>query len=144
MTAHDIRTHEDRSIKAMARLKEDTREYHARLESLLYFKALIDHKLPLESYVNQLHALAVIHVSDSDTCWRVTLTRLDQESLQRQIEWIGRLLVASVVDEKKGIKGVFSALREWVTDEARFPDNWISGVKDIISKTMEIASNPNH
>jgi heme oxygenase len=162
--------------------------------------------------------------SDSDTCWLVTLTRFDQKSMQRQIEWIGRLLatrgmplimleqtlkylheeltlaipdntetyeklltsaeilrkartqlisekefeslsnefdqfagadlakkykntgrlmVASVVDEKNGIKGAVSALQEWVTDEARFPNKWISGVNDIISKTMEMASNPN-
>jgi heme oxygenase len=162
--------------------------------------------------------------SDSDTCWLVTLTRLDQESMQRQIEWIGRvlatrgmpqimlektlkylheeltiaipdntatydklltsaeilrkartqlisekeleslsnefdqfagaelskqfkntgrLLVASVVDEKNGITGAISALQEWVTDEARFPNTWISGVKDIINKTTAIASNPN-
>ena len=162
--------------------------------------------------------------SDSDTCWLVTLTRLDRESMQRQIEWIGRvlatrgmpqimleqtlnylhdeltnaipdntetyeklltsaeilskartqliskkafeslsnefdefvgadlakqlkntgrLLVASVADEKNGLKGAVSALQEWIGDEARFPDKWISGVKHIISKSMAIASNPN-
>ncbi len=61
MSANDIQTYKDRSIRVMARLKEETKEYHAKLESLPYFKALIDHKLPLESYVNQLQALAVIH-----------------------------------------------------------------------------------
>jgi hypothetical protein len=30
--------------------------------------------------------------SDSDTCWLVTLTRLDQNSLQKQIDWIVRVL----------------------------------------------------
>ena len=60
MTADDIRNHKDRSMKIMARLKTETGELHARLESLPYFKALMDHKLPLESYVNQLQALAVI------------------------------------------------------------------------------------
>ena len=30
--------------------------------------------------------------SDSDTCWLVTLTALDQASMQKQIEWIGRVL----------------------------------------------------
>lgn len=30
--------------------------------------------------------------SDSDTCWLVTLTRLDEESCNRQISWIGRML----------------------------------------------------
>ncbi len=61
MTSDNIHTHDDRATKIMARLKKETGEYHAKLESLPYFKALIDHKLPLESYVNQLQALAVIH-----------------------------------------------------------------------------------
>ncbi|MFH0995229.1 MAG: PAS domain-containing protein [Pseudomonadota bacterium] len=30
--------------------------------------------------------------SDSDTCWLVTLTSLDPESMQKQIDWIGRVL----------------------------------------------------
>ncbi len=436
MRANDIRSHTDRSANIMARLKEETREYHANLESLPYFKALIDHKLPVESYVDQLQALAVIHgvfedeiaiskdkcvlsiwnnglkklpllqedlkffeprvvsnntssieaalaitekirlrrvdnpvtllgylyvfegstlgnsmhlpdisetfqldemngcryyssyrddvsdhwnqfsdkmnevmdnpalhdqiieaaqeafagldvlykalypldktkktfhvvrinpeagnhpipddereiraalkastrswtefpyyehrygergkrFSDSDTCWLVTLTRLDQKSMQRQIEWIGRLLatrgmpqimleytlnylheeltiaipdnkstyekllisaeilrqartqlisekefeslssefdqfagaefakqlkntgrllVASVLDEKNGIKGAVSALQEWLLEDARFPAKWISGVQKIISKTKAVASGPN-
>ena len=436
MRAKDISTHKDRSINIMAKLKEGTREYHAKLESLPFFKALIDHKLPIEGYVDQLQALAIIHgvfeneiaiskdksvlsiwnddlkklpllqedlkffiprvesnnissietavaitekirmrrvdlpitllgylyvyegstlgnsmhrpdisetfhldemngcryyssyrdevsihwnqlsdkmnevldnpalhdriveaayeafagleelykvlypldktkrtshvarinpeagnhpipddereiqaalnastrswaefpyyehrygergkrFSDSDTCWLVTLTRLDQKSMQRQIEWIGRLLatrgmpqimleytlnylheeltmavvdntatfeklltsaeilrqartqcisekefeslsnefdqfagaeltkqlkntgrllIAAVVDEKNGIEGAVSALQEWLVDENRFPNKWISAVKDIISKTMAIASNPN-
>ena len=61
MRANNIRTHKDRSIKIMARLKKETGEYHAKLESLPFFKALIDHKLPLEGFVDQLQALAVIH-----------------------------------------------------------------------------------
>ncbi|MBD3223816.1 MAG: hypothetical protein GF313_03755 [Caldithrix sp.] len=32
--------------------------------------------------------------SDSDTCWLVTLTRLDQESFTRQIDWIARVLAS--------------------------------------------------
>jgi heme oxygenase len=61
MTGSNSRTHKDRSIKIMARLKKETSERHSELESLPYFKALIDHALPLEGYVNQLQALAVIH-----------------------------------------------------------------------------------
>jgi hypothetical protein len=63
--------------------------------------------------------------------------------LVNQYKNTGRLLVASVVDETNGIKGAVSALQEWVADEARFPNKWILAVDDIISKTMEIASNPN-
>ena len=49
------------SAPIVARLKEETKDYHSRIEELPYFKALIDHKLPLECYVNQLRALAVVH-----------------------------------------------------------------------------------
>ncbi len=62
--------------------------------------------------------------------------------LAKQLKNTGRLLVASVADEKNGLKGAVSALQEWIGDEARFPDKWISGVKHIISKSMAIASNP--
>jgi heme oxygenase len=50
-----------KSTPIVARLKADTKECHSRIEALPYFKALSDHKLPLECYVNQLRALAVIH-----------------------------------------------------------------------------------
>ncbi len=63
--------------------------------------------------------------------------------LAKPLKNTGKLLVASVLDEKNGIKGAVSALQEWLADEAHFPNKWISGVKHIISKTMAIASNPN-
>jgi len=49
------------STMIMLRLKNETKAYHAKLESLPYFRTLIDHMLPLECYVNQLRALAIIH-----------------------------------------------------------------------------------
>jgi heme oxygenase len=52
-------THPARPI--MVRLKEETKDYHLRLESLSYFSVLADHKLPLECYVGQLSALAILH-----------------------------------------------------------------------------------
>ena len=45
----------------MERLKTETVADHKRLESCPYFAALAEHKLPLECYVNQLKALAIIH-----------------------------------------------------------------------------------
>ncbi len=45
----------------MKKLKTETTTDHKRLESYPYFKALEEHKLPLECYVNQLKGLAVIH-----------------------------------------------------------------------------------
>ncbi len=51
----------NRSAEIMARLKESTKGRHARLESLPYFAALMAHQLPLECYVAQLRALAIIH-----------------------------------------------------------------------------------
>ena len=50
-----------RPTPIVTRLKEETTDVHSRIEALPYFKALIDHKLPLDCYVNQLRALAVIH-----------------------------------------------------------------------------------
>ena len=45
----------------MTRLKNKTKANHSRLEKLQYFKELISHKLPVECYVRQLRALAIIH-----------------------------------------------------------------------------------
>ena len=45
----------------MDKLKTETRGHHAALESLPYFKVLIEHRLPLECYVNQLEALRIVH-----------------------------------------------------------------------------------
>ncbi len=47
--------------KIMDLLKQETKDYHLKLESLPYFDALIEHTLPLECYVNQLRALSIIH-----------------------------------------------------------------------------------
>jgi heme oxygenase len=47
--------------KIMPRLKQETEGYYSKLESLPYFEALREHKLPLECYVNQLRALSIIH-----------------------------------------------------------------------------------
>lgn len=49
------------SMPIMKRLKEETAAYHAKLESLPFFKMLMEHRLPLECYVNQLRALSIIH-----------------------------------------------------------------------------------
>ena len=61
MTNRDDRDMKNGSDKLMLRLKIETKEYHTKLESLPYFNALIEHRLPLECYVNQLRALSVIH-----------------------------------------------------------------------------------
>ena len=47
--------------RIMTRLKEETKECHQKLESLPYFKMLMERKLPLQCYVNQLKALSIIH-----------------------------------------------------------------------------------
>jgi hypothetical protein len=49
------------STPILPKLREETAVFHSRIEALPYFEALIDHKLPLECYLNQLRALAVIH-----------------------------------------------------------------------------------
>ncbi len=52
---------EKQPMPIMARLKKETGATHQLLESLPYFKTLMDHRLPLECYVAQLRALAIIH-----------------------------------------------------------------------------------
>ena len=61
MTTKDLGESKGASVNLMTRLKEGTKEYHAKLESLPYFNALIKHQLPMECYVNQLRSLSVIH-----------------------------------------------------------------------------------
>ena len=61
MTTKKVSPSQNQSIQIMTRLREETKAYHAKLESLPYFKALIEHQLPLACYVNQLRALSVIH-----------------------------------------------------------------------------------
>ncbi len=63
MNSNNSASPETKSIQIMQKLKKETKGYHSKLESLPYFHALIDHKLPLECYVNQLRALAIIHSS---------------------------------------------------------------------------------
>jgi len=72
----------------MARLRRETEAFHLRLESHPFFEALTAHRLPLESYVRQLRALAVIHSvfeREAPRCdhpkvnavWRDDLRKLD-------------------------------------------------------------------
>ena len=61
MTSKDVDTLKSQPIQIMKRLRKDTKACHSKLESLPYFKALAEHKLPLVCYVNQLRALSVIH-----------------------------------------------------------------------------------
>ena len=60
--APSISSKQDGTIKPlMTLLKEETFEYHRKLESLSFFGQLINHTLPLDSYVNQLKGLSIIH-----------------------------------------------------------------------------------
>lgn len=61
MQPKDVNALNNQSAKIMTRIKDETAEHHSKLESLPYFEALIDHKLPLECYVNQLRALSIVH-----------------------------------------------------------------------------------
>ncbi len=49
------------SSRVMDQLRTATHELHAQVEALPFFKALMDGKLPLESYVGQLRAMAIVH-----------------------------------------------------------------------------------
>jgi len=45
----------------MARLKAETHRVHSRMERHPFVEALVEHRLPLECYVRQLRALAIVH-----------------------------------------------------------------------------------
>ncbi len=47
--------------RLMDRLKDSTRERHARMEALPFVAALTSGELPLNSYIAQLRAMAIIH-----------------------------------------------------------------------------------
>lgn len=49
------------AMDIMTQLREATRHRHAELEDLPFVRALIEHRLSVESYVNHLRALAIVH-----------------------------------------------------------------------------------
>jgi hypothetical protein len=51
----------------------------------------------------------------------------------------GTLLAAAVADEKAGIKNAVESIESWMTDAARFPQNWIDAVRTTIRKARELA-----
>lgn len=51
----------DEPTPIMKRLKLETSTHHEILASLPFFQRLMEHRLPLASYLNQLHALSIIH-----------------------------------------------------------------------------------
>lgn len=72
----------------MARLKAETRHHHANIETLPFFEALGARALPLDAYIRQLRALAMLHgafekaigdVADAQVSavWRDDLRKLD-------------------------------------------------------------------
>ncbi len=52
--------------------------------------------------------------------------------MSKQFRNTGKLLIAAVGDEKNGIEGAVAALRKWLTDSERFPDDWISAVNETL------------
>jgi heme oxygenase len=55
-------------------------------------------------------------------------------TLAKQYKNTGRLLAAAVTDEKNGIAGAVSAISDWLTATDRFPEKWITAVKNIVQK----------
>ena len=49
------------AIPVMEQLRTGTHELHAQIEALPFVEALTSRKLPLESYVGQLRAMAILH-----------------------------------------------------------------------------------
>jgi hypothetical protein len=49
----------------------------------------------------------------------------------------GGLLVAAVADEKSGIKNAVTSLESWMTEQSRFPNEWIAAVRTTIRKARK-------
>lgn len=84
--ALDTGTPKEQSAPIMERLKEETRNCHARLESLPYFSTLMKRKLPLECYVGQLRALSILHgvmENELSTCKEGKVAAVWSEELKK-------------------------------------------------------------
>jgi heme oxygenase len=51
----------------------------------------------------------------------------------------GELLVGAVADELQGIEGAVENIRQWMTDPARFPAEWIAAVQAILAQARQQA-----
>lgn len=57
--------------------------------------------------------------------------------LAQQYKNTGALLVSAVADEQSGISGAVGAICAWLTDPARFSEEWIAAVNHIIEKANQ-------
>ncbi|MBF0239405.1 MAG: biliverdin-producing heme oxygenase [SAR324 cluster bacterium] len=57
----------------------------------------------------------------------------------RRLKHMGALLVNAVADEKAGITGAVSSIEDWATDPDRFPEIFISAVKNTIQEAKKRA-----
>ena len=62
------------------------------------------------------------------------------KEMSRQYCNTGKLLAAAVTDEKAGVEGSLTAVKNWLTDQQKFPAEWTSAVIATIDKAQEVAA----
>ena len=119
MTQHD-------SSNLMDRLKEAIRDRHSRLEALPFIVALTAGELPLESYVGQLRAMAVIHGTleyemrqlAADTVRAVCQGRPSRlVSLRRDLSIFDCLIVPDIVEPHEVAQEIAARIRRYRIEE---------------------------
>lgn len=51
-----------------------------------------------------------------------------------RLKGTGRILLSAVADEKAGIEQAVESLEGWMTDPSRFPERWITAVRDTLAR----------
>ena len=90
---------QSRPVTLMDSLKEAIGEQHARMEELPFIIALTNGQLPLESYVGQLRALAVIHGTLEHELAQVTSAEISTLLLDRPSRLVHLRKDLSVFDQ---------------------------------------------
>lgn len=55
-------------------------------------------------------------------------------SWSSRLKGTGKILLSAVADEMAGIDQAVESLESWMTDPSRFPEHWISAVRDTLGK----------
>jgi heme oxygenase len=113
-------------INLMDTLKEAVRDRHARMEALPFIVALTNGELPLESYVGQLRAMAVIHGTleyelgrlAPDTVRAVCQGRPSRlVTLRRDLSVFDGLLIPDIVEPQEIVQKIAAKIRRYRSEE---------------------------
>lgn len=107
-------------LTLMEELKASTYSAHARLQELPFFQALAACQLPLESYVGQLRALAVIHGILEEalgrcpnkavaSVWKTEMSK--QDLLREDLRFFEPRVVADIKEAAEAAQGIADHVR---------------------------------